>query len=589
MKGRGMKLTGSVLLFVSLITSITVQPAHPQILQMRGEKYYFEQGLKYYKTEEYELALENFLLALELNPKNRLALEYVNIMGNELKKREEQQLLDQAIKDYHQRNYEAAISKLVQVLDLNPRNRQAIDYIREIRRETSRIEEEEAKVIAEVEKPEAEKPVRQEISRMAEDIEIIKREIVKKKVIEPEELPAEITGREFPPVTVQRKLPPVISEKWTSTAIGKNIILFFLFAGGLIGAFFVYKLRMSKKRKSSDKNLELLKNLTKTATTTEHKGEILETILEAFMDTVEAKSGALLTIEDKTGDLILGTGVGVKPDLPADFGFNKDSPVFAEISRITKPVTGTEILQNSTYEDLLLFKEKPVSSSSLLLVPLTYKNRNVGVVVLSSKRIGRNYLREYRGILETLARQAAIIVANITYGRQVIIDGLTGLYVHWFFYQCLEKEISRAERQDLSLALLMLDLDHFKQFNDTYGHPMGDKALVKVAEVLKKDLRDIDTVARYGGEEFAIILPGVDEKLALRTAERIRKSMGNHRFKVVDGKFRLTLSVGISLYEKGTSAEEMVERADKALYWVKHHGRNQVKSWTSLYSGVIEA
>jgi len=170
----------------------------------------------------------------------------------------------------------------------------------------------------------------------------------------------------------------------------------------------------------------------------------------------------------------------------------------------------------------------------------------------------------------------------VAYDRQVIIDGLTGLYVHWFFYQCLEKEISRAARQNSSLALLMVDLDHFKQFNDNYGHPTGDKALVKVAEILKNDLRDIDTVARYGGEEFGIILPGVDENLAFRTAERIRKGMESYHFKVIDGKFRLTLSIGISIYEKGVSAEGMVERADKALYWVKEHGRNQVKSWTSL-------
>ena len=582
MKGRVIKLTGSILLFVSVIISINVQPAHLQILQTQGEEDYCEQGLKYYRTEEYELALKNFLEVLELNPKNRLALEYVNIIGNELKKREEQQLFNQAIKDYHERNYEAAISKLVQVLDLNPRNRQAIDYIREIRRETNGIAEGKTEGIAKVEKPEAEKPVSPDISRMAEDIEIIKREIVKKKGVEPKEVPRVIAERGFPPVIAKKELPPAISEKEASIIMGKHIALFFLFAGGLVGVFFVCKARVWRKRESSDKNLKLLENLGKTATTAEHKGEIMDTILKAFMDTVEAKSGALLTVEDKTGDLILGTGVDIKSELPADFGFDKDSPAFAELTRITKPISGAQILQDSTYENLILFEEKPASPSSLLIVPLTYKNRNVGVVLLNSKRSRRYYLREYRGIIETLASQAAIIVSNITYGRQIIIDGLTGLYVQWFFYQCLEKEISRAERQDLSLALLMLDLDHFKQFNDTYGHITGDKALVKVAEILKKDLRDIDTVARYGGEEFAIILPGVDEKLALRTAERIRKDLENYRFKVVNGKFRLTLSIGISIYEKGIGGEEMVERADKALYWVKQHGRNQTKSWTGI-------
>jgi len=569
MKERVMKLTGSVLLFVLLFISIAIQPAHLEILETEGEKYYFEQGREYFRAEEYELALKNFLEALELNPENKLTLKYINMIGNELKKREEQELLNQAIKEYQEQNYEVAISKLVQVLDLNPRNREAIDYIQKIKNETSRIEEIEIKVISEEEKPEAEKVVSQEISKIAQDIEIIKREIVKRKLEESKELP---TG---------------ISEKRTPIT-RKQIRLFLLFGSMLVGLFFTYKALVLKKRESSDKNLKLLENLSKTATTTEHKGEILDTILKAFMDTVEAKSGALLTVEDKTGDLILGAGVDVKPDLPGDFRFNKDGPVFAEITKTTNPISAAEILQDSTYENLLLFKEKPLNPSSFLLVPLTYKNRNVGVVLLNSKRFKRNYLREYRGIIETLASQAAIIVANITYGRQIIIDGLTGLYVHWFFYQCLEKEISRAERQNLSLALLMVDLDHFKQFNDTYGHPMGDKALVKVAEILKKDLRDIDTVARYGGEEFAIILPGVDEKLALRTAERIRKSMGNHRFKVVNGKFRLTLSIGISIYDKDISAEEMVERADKSLYWVKQHGRNQVKSWISLSNQIIK-
>lgn len=576
-----MKLISNIFLFMFLFFSLAIQPVHSENLGSEGEKYYFEQGLQYYRTENYELALKNFLQALELNRNNKLTLKYMNRTKEALKRRKEQELLNQAIKDYREENYEVALDKFVQVLDLNPRNREATKYIQKIKKETSLIEEVKGEIISEQEKREPERPVSrerpriardlisQEISKIAQDIEVIKREVAKVKLKEPKELP----------IGISEKRTPITP---------KQVTLFLLLGSILAGVFFTYKAQVLKKRESSDKNLKLLENLSKTATTTEHKGEILDTILKAFLDTVEAKSGALLTVEDKTGDLILGTGVGVKPDLPGDFRFSKDGPVFAEITKITSPISAAEILQDSTYENLLLFKEKPVNPSSLLLVPLTYRNRNVGVILLNSKRFKRNYLREYRGIIETLASQAAIIVANITYGRQIIIDGLTGLYVHWFFYQCLEKEISRAERQNLSLALLMLDLDHFKQFNDTYGHPMGDKALVKVAEILKKDLRDIDTVARYGGEEFAIILPGVDEKLALRTAERIRKSMGNHRFKVVNGKFHLTLSIGISIYEKDISAEEMVERADKSLYWVKQHGRNQVKSWTSLSTQVIK-
>jgi len=561
-----MKLIGNIFLFMFLFFSLAIQPVHSENLGSEGEKYYLEQGLKYYRRENYELALKNFLQALELNRKNKLTLKYMNRTKDALKKRKEQELLNQAIKDYQEQNYEAALDEFVQVLDLNPRNREATEYIQNIKKETSLIERVKSKVISEQEKGEEGRPLSKEISKIAQDIEIIKREVAKTKLEEPKELPTGISEKRAP---ITRK----------------QIALFLLFGSMLVGAFFTYKAQVLKKRESLDKNLKLLENLSKTATTTEHKGEILDTILRAFMDTMEAKSGALLTVEDKTGDLVLGAGVELSPDIPGEFTFNKGGPVFAEITKITSPTSAAEILQDSTYENLLLFKERPTSPSSFLLVPLTYKNRNVGMVLLSFKRARRNYLREHRGIIETLASQAAIIVANITYGRQVIIDGLTGLYVHWFFYQCLEKEISRAERQNLSLALLMVDLDHFKQFNDNYGHPMGDKALVKVAEILKEDLRDIDTVARYGGEEFTVILPGVDERLAFRTAERIRKGLESHRFKVVNGKFRLTLSIGISLYEKGVKAKGMVEKADKALYWVKEHGRNQVKSWRSISSG----
>jgi len=645
-----MKLTGNIFLFILLFFSLAIQPAHLEILAAEGEEYYFEmtgnglnrrseqellnQAIKDYQEQNYEAALDKLVQVLDLNPRNREAIDYIQKIKRETSRIEEvkgkvtneqellnqaikdyqeqnyevsldefvkvldinagnreaidyiqkikretsrieevkgkvtseQELLNQAIKDYQEQNYEAALDRFVKVLDINPENRKAIDYIQRIKEETGLIERVKSKVISDKEKHEAERLISPEMSKIARDIEIIKREVAKRKLEEPKELPAVISKKRTPIMPIQ-------------------VALFLLFGSMLAGAFFAYRRKVLKRRELSDKNLKLMENLSRTATNVEHKGEILGTILRAFVEAVEAKSGALFTVEDKTGDLVLRVGIELGLEIPRDLKFNKDSSVFAELSKITSPATAAQTLERSIYENLSLFKEKPASPSSFLLVPLVYKNRNAGVVLLNCKKDRENYLRQHRRLIETLAGQAAIIVANIAYDRQVIIDGLTGLYVHWFFYQCLEKEISRAERQDSSLALLMVDLDHFKQFNDTYGHLMGDKALMKVAEILKNDLRDIDTVARYGGEEFAIILPGVDEKLALITAERIRNGLESYRFQVVDGKFRLTLSIGSSIYEKGVTAEEMVEKADKALYWVKQHGRNQVKSWASLANG----
>jgi len=572
-----MKLITNVLLFMFLFLAVVIQPAHLEILGAEAEKYYFEeqellnQAIKDYQEQNYEAALDKLVQVLDLNPRNREAIDYIQRIKRETSRIEEakgevtneQELVNQAIKDYQEQNYEVSLNKFVKVLDINPGNKEAIDYIQRIKEETGLIERVTSKVISDQEKHEAESLISPEISKIAQDIEIIKKEVAKRKLEEPKELPAVISKKRTPIMRIQ-------------------VALFLLFGSMLAGTFFAYRQKVLKKRELSDKSLKLMENLSKTATNIEHKGEILDTILKAFLEAVEAKSGALFTVEDKTGDLVLRAGIELGLDIPREFRFDKDSRVFAELSKITSPATAAQTLERSIYQDLSVFKEKPVSPSSFLLVPLAFKNRNAGVVLLSCKKGRENYLRQHRGLIETLAGQAAIIVANIAYDRQVIVDGLTGLYVHWFFYQCLEKEISRAERQNSSLALLMVDLDHFKQFNDTYGHLMGDKALMKVAEILKNDLRDIDTVARYGGEEFAIILPGVDERLAFRTADRIRKGLESYHFQVVDGKFRLTLSIGSSIYEKGLGAREMVERADKALYWVKQHGRNQVKSWTSL-------
>lgn len=590
---RPIRLKANIIIFILLLLFSVVLPAHSEIWRKGREGYLIEQGLKHYRAEEYELALENFLKALELNPDSKSALKYVNMARDEISKVKEQELFHQAVKDYEDHNYELAIDKLVQVLALNPRNRDAIDYIQKIKKEviatpeveaeivekeelpaeaiTERIEEEtrppeepEAEAVRKEEERAEEKVVSPDLTKIAKDIEIIKREVAKSRLGKPEKLVEEVPKKSRRPMSMRLVL---------------SLLSSLIFAS----AVFAYWRKASKKRKLSERSLKLMENLSKTAMDGRHREEIFEDILDAFMQVAQAQAGALFTIEHKTGDLVLVAGIEVGPTIiPGEFRFNKDSSIFAEISEITNPTLASEILEGDTYENLLLFEEKPVSPFSLVIVPLVYKTRKVGVALVSSKRMTRKYFREYSRLLQTLAGQAAIIIANIAYDRQVIVDGLTGLYVHWFFYQCLEKEISRAERQNSSLALLMVDLDHFKQFNDTYGHPTGDRALVKIAEILKNDLRDIDTVARYGGEEFAIILPGVDEKLAFKTAERIRKGVENYRFKVVNGKFRLTLSIGISTHEKGLNAKGMVERADKSLYWVKEHGRNQVKSWTSI-------
>ena len=142
--------------------------------------------------------------------------------------------------------------------------------------------------------------------------------------------------------------------------------------------------------------------------------------------------------------------------------------------------------------------------------------------------------------------------------------------------EALTREISRAERAGSRLATLILDIDHFKGFNDTYGHAMGDVVLKKVANVLRSGLRKGDVLARFGGEEFVILLPGVSSRSALELAERIRASVESADVHPGGPRKHVTVSVGVSLFpDDGGHGEELLQTADEALYAAKETGRNR--------------
>lgn len=166
-----------------------------------------------------------------------------------------------------------------------------------------------------------------------------------------------------------------------------------------------------------------------------------------------------------------------------------------------------------------------------------------------------------------------------------ITDGLTGLYNHRHFEERLHEEFRRSHRYSDPIALIMLDLDHFKSINDRFGHPFGDRVLRGTAELISTSIRDPDVCARYGGEEFAIILPRAHLQGALAVAERIHREMGQKTYPVdpdpgrtKPADVRVTASLGIAFYPSKdvTSAETLVKFADEALYRAKREGRDAI-------------
>lgn len=163
--------------------------------------------------------------------------------------------------------------------------------------------------------------------------------------------------------------------------------------------------------------------------------------------------------------------------------------------------------------------------------------------------------------------------------RLAITDGLTGLYNYRYFKEQLNQELNRAQRHELNTSLVMLDIDYFKHYNDTNGHPAGDKMLKELAQLLKNNIRNIDLAARYGGEEFALVLLETDKASAEIVAEKIRKLVEKHKFDFEDSQpnGKITISAGVATFPTdATDFDKIVAVADQRLYQAKQSGRNAV-------------
>ena len=161
--------------------------------------------------------------------------------------------------------------------------------------------------------------------------------------------------------------------------------------------------------------------------------------------------------------------------------------------------------------------------------------------------------------------------------KMCITDGLTGLITHSYFEFLLDKEIERAKRYKNPFSIVMFDVDHFKSFNDTYGHPVGDRVLKAISKTVKDLLRKVDVVARYGGEEFSIILPETDISGAMVISEKLRKAVEMLEFIHEGHPLKITISMGVAGFtDDSMLVSDIIKKADDAMYNSKTFGRNRV-------------
>jgi diguanylate cyclase (GGDEF)-like protein len=235
-----------------------------------------------------------------------------------------------------------------------------------------------------------------------------------------------------------------------------------------------------------------------------------------------------------------------------------------------------KIKETGTYFNLTIKNSKSVqeilqeANIRLSLINLDYEQMNKQLVLAKIH-------------LENLSRE--LEEKNKRLHDLVNIDGLTGVYNHRYFQHALDQEISRTRRHRYAISILLIDIDHFKKFNDTYGHQTGDFVLTEFAACIRNNIRQYDTLARYGGEEFVVILPETDIEQGHCVAEKLRKTIENHTFKNDGETYHVTASFGQASGHPASDADlnknDLISQADQALYEAKKKGRNQVVTYGS--------
>lgn len=223
---------------------------------------------------------------------------------------------------------------------------------------------------------------------------------------------------------------------------------------------------------------------------------------------------------------------------------------------------------------------------SLMVMPLIVLDQPVGTFIVGHSQPNL-FTRERREMLEVVCNQVAVTLHSAQlYGRMeqmATTDGLTGLANHRTFQTKLEETIARSRRSQRAFAVILTDIDHFKNVNDTYGHPVGDEVLRQVSRCFQDNLRETDICARYGGEEFALILEDTDLENAIVKANRLRTEVKKLIFTTEKGPFSISISMGVGYWPQDAEHKQaLIDQTDQALYHSKHNGRDRVTAWADM-------
>lgn len=306
---------------------------------------------------------------------------------------------------------------------------------------------------------------------------------------------------------------------------------------------------------------------------------LLETICRETTILLSAETTSILLLDRHRQRLLCTAAQGLTPSERDAISFRPGEGV---AGWVMENGTAALIPDATTDPRFVPFLNQKRAIRSMLAIPLLIRGQAIGCVCATHPTKGW-FTKEHEELLSFLANSVVLDVENARLYRMAITDSLTGLYNRQHLAERLKEEVDRAHRYDLPLAVLMADLDHFKQVNDRYGHAAGDQVLEHVAKRLLGVTREVDLVARYGGEEFVLVLPNTGREGAERAAIRVIEGVREAPAQLPDGPLPLSISIGGAVLGLREEPRDLLARADAALYQAKSEGRDRyVLNWLSF-------
>ena len=310
----------------------------------------------------------------------------------------------------------------------------------------------------------------------------------------------------------------------------------------------------------------------------------LDTVLQAIMTSAMrfagTPAGSVALYDDKKQELNLHVHSGLTSTFVKNERWEVKPGGLTEKVLSAGEIFYVEDIRDSEFITNTLILEEGIKS--LICIPLAVHKRVVGVLYLDDFS-PRQFDREKMRLLSVLASFAAMAIYNATLHNRTklmaITDALTGLYNHRYFKQIFAQEMVRAKRYMKSLSIILLDIDNFKKYNDTFGHANGDVLLTSIGDIILKTIRSVDYAFRYGGEEFALILPETKLPSAVHVAERLRERIERETAELLTDVCGsgVTVSAGVATYpDNGNQRKDLFAIADGLLYKAKELGKNKV-------------